>query len=249
MPDRIIRDELLTSERYWTVSIQSQQLYVHLLLVADDAARCSGKNFTLRSACYPGRAMEPAELERMLQELSDADLVRPYIVDGERYVFIPRFKNRRRYVSSSKYPEPPNEINDMVARKSDSSMLKTDSSQTQVIPKSGGVGVGVGVGVGEKIKPLSSKLDDARLVLEYLNRKANKRFLPIPSNLKMISARIAESSVDLCKQVIDAKVVEWGRDEKMRQYIRPATIFNPTNFGSYAGNDDPKDTPKRAPWV
>jgi hypothetical protein len=137
MPDRVIRDELLTSERYWSVSIQAQQCYVHLMLCVDDAARFSGKNFTLRAACYPGQPIDAAWLERMLTELADADLVRCY-------VFVPRFRNRRRYMARSKYPEPPNEINDLPAKKADSSL-------TQVIPKPvssqeerGRRGVGVG---------------------------------------------------------------------------------------------------------
>lgn len=141
MPDRIVRDELLTSERYWSVSIQAQQFYVHLLLVADDAARFSGKNFTLRASCFPGRPLEAQEMERMLAELVDVDLVRVYAVRGERYVFVPRFRNRRRYMGASKYPDPPNEINDLPSK-------KADSSQPTVNPKSGGVGVGVGEGLG-----------------------------------------------------------------------------------------------------
>jgi hypothetical protein len=152
MPDRVIRDELLTSERYWSVSLQAQQLYIHLVLCVDDAARFSGKNFTLRSACFPGRPMEALAMEKMLTELADVDLVRLYTVGFERYVFIPRFRNRRRYVGSSKYPVPPIEINDLAEEKS-------SLSQPQVIPESSssqeergrrGVGVGVGVGVGEE---------------------------------------------------------------------------------------------------
>jgi hypothetical protein len=149
MPDRVIRDELLRSERYWAVSMQAQQCYVHLLLVVDDAARFSGKNFTLRASCFPGRPIEAHAMEKMLSELVDVDLIRLYQIDGERYVFVPRFRNRRRYVSSSRYPAPPNTINDLPPEKS-------ASSQPQVIPKSassqeerGRRGVGVGVGVGD----------------------------------------------------------------------------------------------------
>jgi hypothetical protein len=144
MSDRVVRDELLTSERYWSVSIQAQQLYIHLLLCVDDAARFSGKNFTIRSACFPGRVVEAQELERILSELIDVDLVRAYMVGCDRFLFVPRFRNRRRYVASSKFPQPPNEINDLVCE-------KTDSSHPQVIPKSspsqeerGRRGVGVG---------------------------------------------------------------------------------------------------------
>jgi len=151
MSDRVIRDELLTSERYWSVSIQAQQLYIHLILCVDDAARFSGKNFTIRAACYPGRAVESADIDRWLTELIDADLIRAYLNGGERFLFMPRFRNRRRYIASSRFPEPPNEINDLPSK-------KDDSSHPQVILKSsprqeerGRRGVGV-----EKRKEVSS---------------------------------------------------------------------------------------------
>lgn len=123
MSDRIIRDELLTSERYWAVSNEAKLLYIHLILNVDDTARFSGKNFTLRTSCFPGQAMEAAHMERMLDELQNNDLIRLYVVDGERYVFIPRFKQRLRFINS-RFPEPPNEINDLVIKKSDSSQPK-----------------------------------------------------------------------------------------------------------------------------
>ena len=123
MSDRVIRDELLTSERYWAVSNEAKLLYIHLILNVDDTARFSGKNFTLRTSCFPGQAMEAAHMERMLDELQNNDLIRLYVVDGERYVFVPRFKQRLRFINS-RFPEPPNEINDLVIKKSDSSQTK-----------------------------------------------------------------------------------------------------------------------------
>ena len=127
MSDRMIRDELLTSERYWAVSNEAKLLYIHLILNADDTARFSGKNFTLRTACFPCQAMEPVHMERLLDELQTQDLIRLYTVNDGRFVFIPRFKQRLRFVNS-KFPEPPKQINDLVVKKS-------DSSQTQDVPK------------------------------------------------------------------------------------------------------------------
>lgn len=123
MPDRIIRDELLTSPRYWAVSIEAQRLFVHLLLCADDTARFSGKNYTIRLACFPGHAVDPTKIENLLAELMSEDLIRLYQVDDERFMFVPRFKQRLRY-KRSKYPEPPKEIRDIDDE-------KTDLSQTQ----------------------------------------------------------------------------------------------------------------------
>lgn len=124
MPDRIIRDELLTSERYWSVNVEAQQLFVHLLLRADSLSRFSGKNFTIRMACYPGHQRNPEVIEKLLSDLHDSDLIRLYTVAGERFIFIPRYRQRLRY-TNSKYPSPPNEINDV-------SLEKSDSSKTQV---------------------------------------------------------------------------------------------------------------------
>ena len=131
MPDRVIRDELLTSERYWSVCLEAQQLFVHLLLRCDSLARYSGKNFTIRMACYPGHQRNPEIIEKFLNELNDADLIRLYMVDGERFIFIPRYRQRLRYMNS-KYPEPPSEINDI----KDLIKEKSDRSQSEVRPQS-----------------------------------------------------------------------------------------------------------------
>lgn len=128
MPDRIIRDELLTSERYWSVGIDAQRLFVHLLLSADALGRFSGKNYTIRAACYPGHAPDAKLIEKFLTDLHDADLIRIYEVNGERYVFIPRYRQRLR-AKDSYLPAPPKGINDIPEEKS-------DSSQTQVRLKS-----------------------------------------------------------------------------------------------------------------
>lgn len=73
-------------------------------------------------------------MERMLDELQTQDLIRLYMVDNERYVFIPRFKQRLRFVNS-KFPTPPNEINDLVIKKSDSSHTKDSPKPDSRPPK------------------------------------------------------------------------------------------------------------------
>ncbi len=134
MPDRIIRDELLTSERYWSVSDESRLLYIHLLLCADDTARYTGKNFSLRTKCFAGRPMDAERMECLLAELVSRDLIRLYEVASERFVFIPRYRQRLRF-TNSRFPAPPIEVNDLSLKKSDLSQTrdgrKSDSSQAQ----------------------------------------------------------------------------------------------------------------------
>lgn len=84
-------------------------------------------------------------------------------------------------------------------------------------------------------------------VLDYLNEKRNspKGFKPTSSNLTPIKARIKEGfKLEDFMNVIDASIVKWANDEKMRTYIRPETLFG-TKFNSYLVESE--DVIKQAP--
>lgn len=81
----------------------------------------------------------------------------------------------------------------------------------------------------------------AREVLAFLNEKTGKSFREVEANLRPIEARL-ESGVTptRCRQVIARKVRDWKDREDMRQYLRPATLFGPTNFEQYLGEMPPE---------
>lgn len=86
------------------------------------------------------------------------------------------------------------------------------------------------------LNPLSSKLDAEADILNFLIKKSGKSFKHVPSNLKLISARLKEGhKISDLTAVIDMKVKEWGGDQKMAKYIRPATLFNAEKFNQYVG--------------
>jgi len=78
--------------------------------------------------------MEAERMECLLAELVSRDLIRLYEVASERFVFIPRYRQRLRF-TNSRFPAPPVEVSDLSPEKSDLSQtqdgLKTDSSQAQ----------------------------------------------------------------------------------------------------------------------
>ena len=100
-----------------------------------------------------------------------------------------------------------------------------------------------------KAKSLSGKPDAAPLsqknseikkqaieVLEFLNEKTGKSFRPVDTNLKFIIARLKSGAhVEDCRAVIAKKYREWRGDQKMIDYVRPATLFNATKFEQYFG--------------
>jgi len=77
---------------------------------------------------------------------------------------------------------------------------------------------------------------DALQVLEFLNEKTGRQYEPVPANLELIIARLQEgATVDDCRAVVAKKCREWCADERMCQYLRPATLFNRTKFAQYRG--------------
>lgn len=89
----------------------------------------------------------------------------------------------------------------------------------------------------DQSKPIQTNpnLDAARRVLEHLNKKAGKQFRPGEANLKFILARLDEYDEETLKRVVDDRVSRWATDVKMRDYLRPETLFNQTKCASYVG--------------
>lgn len=94
------------------------------------------------------------------------------------------------------------------------------------------------------INPPYSPPPAEQVVLDYLNMElanlAEEQGERKPTGYKLtektkqaIGARLAEFDLGVCKRVVDYLVSKWGRDPKMVEYLRPSTIFRPTNFGEY----------------
>lgn len=75
----------------------------------------------------------------------------------------------------------------------------------------------------------------AKQVLEFVNAKTGRNYRPVDANLRLIEARLKEYPEQTLRQVVAKKCREWGKDEKMSEYLRPKTLFNATNFANYAG--------------
>lgn len=195
MPDRIIRDELLTSERYWSVSAEARNLFISLVLSADDTGRYTAAPFALRTKCMAG-TVSHERIEKLVLELVDIDLVRVY--DEGRHLFIPRFRQRLRY-NTSRYPEPPKEINDITDK-------KTDSRQSQVSLKTAEVkrseekrreevlGLSISPTRGEEVK--------VKTVLKNIPEEQNQEQL---ERNRRIALALASGDLDLAKEIREGR--------------------------------------------
>lgn len=110
MPDRIVRDEILDSDRYLGLSSDSlRTLFVHFLLVADDLGNSEASGPFIRRRLLGGAQTPDETIAKMLAELQDVDLIRTYFEGAKRYVHIPRFRQRLRSFKRVN-PRPPTGI-------------------------------------------------------------------------------------------------------------------------------------------
>lgn len=75
-------------------------------------------------------------------------------------------------------------------------------------------------------------------IIDYLNEKTGKHYKHTTRKTQeLIKARINEgfTEEDFFK-VIDIKTIKWGKESKMRQYLRPETLFG-TKFESYLNEE------------
>lgn len=84
-------------------------------------------------------------------------------------------------------------------------------------------------------------------ILSYLNEKTGKNYShKSEANKKLINGRMNEGrTVEDFKRVIDVKCEEWLQDEKMSQYLRPATLFSQKNFENYVNQKSKTDSKKQ----
>lgn len=110
MPNRILREGILTSERVNALGWEAEVFYRRLMSVVDDFGRFSAHPSLLRASLYPLKldTVRDANLERLLASVEHARLVRVYQVAGKRYLELLDFRQQAR-AKESKYPPPPSD--------------------------------------------------------------------------------------------------------------------------------------------
>jgi hypothetical protein len=149
MPNRILRDGILTSDAVDSLSNPAEVFYRRLMSIVDDYGRYFAKPSLLRAACYPLRLDKPhhahvddTDVVRFLAELCNtkpAALALVYEVGGKQYLELQNFKQQVR--TNAKFPAPPAFLTSLTASASttgDSDVTRRDSEHL------GGVGGGVG---------------------------------------------------------------------------------------------------------
>ena len=106
MPNRILRDGILRSEKIAQLAPMAELFYRRLMSVVDDFGRYYAKPALLLSDCFPIRpswADEPS-LSLWVEECVTSGLITRYSVSGTEYLEIQNFGQRVREGRESKFP-------------------------------------------------------------------------------------------------------------------------------------------------
>lgn len=128
MPNRVIREEILESERWAEVSCVERCCYFSLLLKADDCgnAEAGPQRLTRLWGLYLNTK---ETVNTVIKHLAEVDLVRPYEVDGKKFVHVPRFRQYVRHVRR-RNPMSPWDDNAKIQEVANKDALRTQRERT-----------------------------------------------------------------------------------------------------------------------
>ncbi len=106
MPNRIVREAILSSEKVSSLGWAEEVLYRRLMSIADDYGRHEANPKLLRSKCYPMQIDDVTvdQVSKWLSACQKAQVLQVYQVDGKMYLQINNFGQQQR--SASKCPAP-----------------------------------------------------------------------------------------------------------------------------------------------
>lgn len=106
MPNRIVRDAILTSEAVCSLAWPEEVFYRRLMSIADDYGRHEANPQLLRSRCYPLQTdlVRVADITRWMAACQKSGVILVYEVAGKQYLEIAKFGQQQR--SASKCPAP-----------------------------------------------------------------------------------------------------------------------------------------------
>lgn len=240
---RNIKPGFFSNDRLAEINPLGRLLFAGLWTIADRAGRLEDRPKKIKAEVLP---YDDCDADAMLDELAGKDFLLRYQADGKRYIQIINFakhQNPHKKEAESTIPAPDEHRASSVPEPEKEHTSRADCGV--LIPDS-----------GFPSNPLSGKPDpeppkklngsafypDAEDVLGYLNRLTGKGFEfrnragEVTASGDRIVARLKQGYTRAeLREVVHAKCEQWKDDDKMAEFLRPATLFAKENFEQYLG--------------
>ena len=106
----MLKESILSSEKFNSLTWFEQSTYIRLILLADDYGRLDGRDVILKSYCYPlDDKVTRSAISKAISHMVNVGLLQKYEVNNKPYLCFPNFgKYQRLRSKTSKYPAPLN---------------------------------------------------------------------------------------------------------------------------------------------
>ena len=219
--NRMIKVDFWKDPKVGNLSYIARLIFIGMWNFADDSGVVRGDPNYLRSEIFPYDNLTTKKVQASLQELIDKNFIFEIRNNDEDFLWVKKFLKHQTVTNPSKFRYvdiPEDNYKQFLTKDYDSTMIGLSLKEKEK----------------EKGKEKEDEKDMAEEIIDYLKSVSGKKFRYVDSNFKFIRARIREGyTQEDFKHVIDIKCAQWLQDSKMDKFIRPATLFNPTNFESY----------------
>jgi hypothetical protein len=105
MPNRLLKEGIVDSDKINSLSAQAEVFFYRLLVVSDDFGCMDARTSILRARCFPLRDNITGDhINKWIAELLEQKLLISYSCEGQPYIQILKWEQRVR--SKGKYPQP-----------------------------------------------------------------------------------------------------------------------------------------------
>jgi hypothetical protein len=201
MPNRILREGILTSERVDAIADTPavEVTYRRLQSVADDFGRYTAHPKLVRAAIYPLRLEMHTDddISNQFRRCEEAGLIRLYQVAGKPYLEILDFRQKTR-AKRSKYPGPDGTCDVNAPHVQDACMAGAEHMRTETESES---------------EPESEARDGGE------RRRRDNDSLATPVQMEQFSPRVTPNGIALVKKAITAYMQSEPDDDLVRKVL------------------------------
>jgi uncharacterized phage protein (TIGR02220 family) len=250
------------SERVNDLSLFGRLLYTWMIPHADDWGRLPGSPAKVKVLVMPFADESREQFAEALADMSRKGLIIWYESSGDKFIQILKFEEHQQGLhkrTKSKLPPPPDDSGNIHPKKETSCTCEETPGNAQDVSElPGNSGEILNVppelnrteqkgteqkGIEQDLLSGEDSPDPVQAVppapyvriVEHFNTQAKTGYKPDSKEVRNLIKSLWKSgyTYEDFVLVINAKAKEWLTDPKMIEYLRPSTIFRPSNFSSY----------------
>ena len=211
MPQRFLRPGITNSQRFNSVSLHAQTLWVRILTRVDDFGRydarasvLAGELFSVWNELHPEDVVNPQRIPALRSELQRAGLAEFYTSEGKEVVQLLQWEERAR-ASKSKWPDPQDSAAERSGTQRNPASLASTSSPVHQVPIPAKAGKSVDSNNGHPVKDFIAAWHDAYLEV------TGKKYIMVKGADSGQAKRLLEGGTDTA-EIIGIARRAWIKD-------------------------------------